>query len=275
MEVHFLTIFPEFFECAKSFGLFRIAIEKEILAYYVHNLRAFTLDRHKSTDDTPYGGGAGMVMMVEPIVKGIASIENTYGQQLKIITSPQGMKFNESLAKYLATFDKILFIPTHYEGFDERVIDYIDMEISIGDYVLSGGEIPSLVILDAILRFMPGLLHNESSLSEESFENNLLEYPQYTRPKEFEGEKVPEVLQEGNHKLIERFRKKESLKRTLLKRSDLLLEHQFTEEEKDMFRALLEQERVESKYREFSFYLKKKKFFKSACLGFDESILAF
>lgn len=241
MEVHFLTIFPEFFECAKSFGLFRIAIEKEILAYYVHNLRAFTLDRHKSTDDTPYGGGAGMVMMVEPIVKGIASIENTYGQQLKIITSPQGMKFNESLAKYLATFDKILFIPTHYEGFDERVIDHIDMEISIGDYVLSGGEIPSLVILDAILRFMPGLLHNEFSLSEESFENNLLEYPQYTRPKEFEGEKVPEVLQEGNHKLIERFRKKESLKRTLLKRSDLLLEHQFTEEEKELLKEIEEE----------------------------------
>ena len=241
MEVHFLTIFPEFFECAKTFGLFRIAIEKNILNYCVHNLREFTVDRHKSTDDTPYGGGAGMVMMVEPIVKGISSIENIYGKQLKIITSPQGMKFNEPLAKYLSTFDKILFIPTHYEGVDERVMDYIDMEISIGDYVLSGGELPSLVILDAILRFMPGLLHNEESLSEESFENNLLEYPQYTRPKEFEGEKVPEVLQEGNHKLIERFRKKESLKRTLLKRSDLLLEHQFTDEEKELLKEIEEE----------------------------------
>lgn len=238
MEVHFLTIFPEFFECAKSFGIFRIAIEKNILNYCVHNLREFTVDRHKSTDDTPYGGGAGMVMMVEPIVKGISSIENIYGKQLKIITSPQGMKFNEPLAKYLSTFDKILFIPTHYEGVDERVMDYIDMEISIGDYILSGGELPSLVILDAILRFMPGLLHNEESLSEESFEHNLLEYPQYTRPKKFEGEKVPEVLQDGNHKLIERFRKKEALKRTLLKRSDLLLEHQFSEEEKELLKEI-------------------------------------
>ncbi len=241
MEVHFLTIFPEFFECAKSFGIFRIAIEKNILNYCVHNLREFTVDRHKSTDDTPYGGGAGMVMMVEPIVKGISSIENIYGKQLKIITSPQGMKFNEPLAKYLSTFDKILFIPTHYEGVDERVMEYIDMEISIGDYVLSGGEIPSLVILDAILRFMPGLLHNEESLSEESFEHNLLEYPQYTRPKKFEGEKVPEVLQEGNHKLIERFRKKEALKRTLLKRRDLLLEHQFSEEEKELLKEIEEE----------------------------------
>jgi tRNA (guanine37-N1)-methyltransferase len=241
MEVHFLTIFPEFFECAKTFGLFRIAIEKNILNYFVHNLREFTVDRHKSTDDTPYGGGAGMVMMVEPIVKGISSIENIYGKQLKIITSPQGMKFNEPLAKYLATFDKILFIPTHYEGVDERVMDYIDVEISIGDYVLSGGELPSLAILDAILRFMPGLLHNKESLSEESFENNLLEYPQYTRPKEFEGENVPEVLQEGNHKLIERFRKKEALKRTLLKRSDLLLEHQFSDEEKELLKEIEEE----------------------------------
>jgi tRNA (guanine37-N1)-methyltransferase len=241
MEVHFLTIFPEFFECAKSFGIFRIAIEKNILNYCVHNLREFTVDRHKSTDDTPYGGGAGMVMMVEPIVKGISSIENIYGKQLKIITSPQGMKFNEPLAKYLSTFDKILFIPTHYEGVDERVMDYIDMEISIGDYILSGGELPSLVILDAILRFMPGLLHNEESLSEESFEHNLLEYPQYTRPKEFEGEKVPEVLQDGNHKLIERFRKKEALKRTLLKRRDLLLEHQFNDEEKELLKEIEEE----------------------------------
>ncbi|BAL80733.1 tRNA (guanosine(37)-N1)-methyltransferase TrmD [Caldisericum exile] len=231
MEVHFLTIFPDFFECAKAFGLFKVAIDRSILSYYVHNLRDFTKDKHKTTDDTPYGGGAGMVMLVEPIVKGIESIEGTYGKQFKILTSPQGIKLDENLAKEISQKEKLLFIPTHYEGVDERVMDYIDIEISIGDYVLSGGEIASLVILDAALRLVEGLLHNKESLSEETFENNLLEYPQYTRPYDFRGETVPDVLRSGNHREIEKFRKKESLRRTLLKRPDLLLKHNFTDEE--------------------------------------------
>jgi len=232
MEVHILTIFPDFFNCVKDFGIFRLGADRSILQYHVHNLRDFTKDKHKTTDDTPYGGGAGMVMMVEPIVKGIETIESQFGKQLKIITSPQGIVFNESVAKYLSTFDKLLFIPTHYEGVDERVMDYVDMEISIGDYILSGGEIPTLVILDSVLRLVPGLLNNLDSLKEETFENNLLEYPQYTRPYDFRGEKVPDVLRSGNHKEIEYFRKKESLKRTLLKRPELLLTHNFTEDEK-------------------------------------------
>lgn len=238
MEVHFLTIFPEFFECAKDFGLFKVAREKLVLSYYVHNLRDFTKDKHKSTDDTPYGGGAGMVMLVEPIVKGIEFVEENYGKQFKILTSPQGVKFSEDLAKEISTKEKLLFIPTHYEGVDERVMNYIDMEISIGDYILSGGEIASLVILDASLRLVEGLLHNKESLSEESFENYLLEYPQYTRPYDFRGETVPDVLRSGNHKEIEKFRKMESLRRTLLKRPDLLLKRAFSEEEKELLKEI-------------------------------------
>ena len=238
MEVHFLTIFPEFFECAKEFGLFRIAIVRNVLSYYVHNLRDFTKDKHKTTDDAPYGGGAGMVMLVEPIVKGIEYIEENYGKQFKILTSPQGIKLDQTLAKELSSKEKILFIPTHYEGVDERIMNFVDMEVSIGDYVLSGGEIASLVILDAALRLVEGLLHNKESLSEETFESNLLEYPQYTRPFDFRGESVPEVLRSGNHKEIERFRKKESLKRTLLKRPDLLLKHEFTKEEKELLKEI-------------------------------------
>ncbi|MCI4462716.1 MAG: tRNA (guanosine(37)-N1)-methyltransferase TrmD [Caldisericum sp.] len=238
MEAHFLTIFPEFFECARSFGLFRVGIERNILYYYVHNLRDFTKDKHKTTDDTPYGGGAGMVMLVEPIVKGVEYIEENYGKQFKILTSPQGIKLDQTLAKELSSKEKILFIPTHYEGVDERVMNFVDMEVSIGDYVLSGGEIASLVILDAALRLVEGLLHNKESLSEETFESNLLEYPQYTRPFDFRGESVPEVLRSGNHKEIERFRKKESLKRTLLKRPDLLLKHEFTKEEKELLKEI-------------------------------------
>lgn len=238
MEVHFLTIFPDFFECAKDFGLFRIAIERNLISYYVHNLRDFTKDKHKTTDDTPYGGGAGMVMLVEPIVKGIEFIEEKYGKQFKILTSPQGVRLDQSLAKDLSLKEKILFIPTHYEGVDERIMSYIDLEVSIGDYVLSGGEIASLVILDASIRLIKGLLHNEESLSEETFENNLLEYPHYTRPSDFRGEKVPDVLRSGNHKEIEKFRKKESLRRTLLKRPDLLLKHAFTDEEKELLREI-------------------------------------
>lgn len=238
MEVHFLTVFPDFFECAKDFGLFRIAIERNLISYYVHNLRDFTKDKHKTTDDTPYGGGAGMVMLVEPIVKGIEFIEEKYGKQFKILTSPQGVRLDQSLAKDLSLKEKILFIPTHYEGVDERIMSYIDLEVSIGDYVLSGGEIASLVILDASIRLIKGLLHNEESLSEETFENNLLEYPHYTRPSDFRGEKVPDVLRSGNHKEIEKFRKKESLRRTLLKRPDLLLKHAFTDEEKELLREI-------------------------------------
>jgi len=241
MEVHFLTIFPEFFECAKEFGLFRIAIVRNVLSYYVHNLRDFTKDKHKTTDDAPYGGGAGMVMLVEPIVKGIEYIEENYGKQFKILTSPQGVKLDQSLAKELSLKEKILFIPTHYEGVDERVMSYVDMEISIGDYILSGGEIASLVILDTALRLVEGLLHNKASLSEETFESKLLEYPQYTRPFDFRGESVPEVLRSGNHKEIERFRKKESLRRTLLKRPDLLIKHDFTKEEKELLKEIAEE----------------------------------
>lgn len=241
MEVHILTIFPNLFECIKDFGIFRLSLERSQLQFYIHNLRDFTKDKHKTTDDTPYGGGAGMVMMVEPVVKGIESIENQFGKQFKILTSPQGVKFNESLAKYLLLKDKVLFIPTHYEGIDDRVMDYIDLEISIGDYVLSGGEIPVLVMLDAILRLKPNILNNAESLKEETFENNLLEYPHFTRPAEFRGVSVPEVLTSGNHKAIERFRKKESLKRTLLKRPDLIFQHEFTEEEKEMLKEIMDE----------------------------------
>lgn len=239
MDAHIITIFPEFFEKVMDFGIFKIATSKEKLNFYIHNLRDFTKDKHKTTDDRPYGGGAGMVMLLEPVVKSFSYIEKTYGETYKILISPQGEKFNQEIAHFLATKSSLTFLPAHYEGIDERVMPYVDMELSIGDYVLSGGELPSLVVLDAVTRLLPGVLGNEESANEESFSNGLLEYPHFTRPSKFDEEEVPEVLLSGNHEKIRKWRLKESLKRTLLKRPDLLMKRQFTEEEKKILNEIL------------------------------------
>ncbi len=229
------------FLCVKKEGIIKIAEERKSLQFYVHNLRDFTKDRHRTTDDTPYGGGAGMVMLAEPILKGIKEIESKHGSSYKILLTPQGERFNQKTAHFLSQKESLLFVPAHYEGVDERITNKIDMELSVGDFILSGGEFATLLIIDAIVRLLPGVLGNKESLNEESFENDLLEYPQYTRPGEINGEKVPEVLLSGHHEKIRRWRLKESIKRTLVKRPDLIAKHRFTEEEKQLLKEVLEE----------------------------------
>ena len=201
MKIDIITIFPnQILEYIKE-GIFRISKEKNLVDIHVHNLRDWTDDVHRSVDDKPFGGGAGMVMKIEPIYKAIQKLKK---ENTKVIYfSPRGKVLNQ---KYLENFDKsksshYIIICGHYEGIDQRIIDnYVDIELSIGDYVLSGGELPTLVFLDGVIRLIDGVLGNESSSKDESFSNSLLEYPQYTRPEEFMGMKVPEVLLSGHHK---------------------------------------------------------------------------
>ena len=237
MDIHIVTIFPEIFSQLTDFGIFRIGKEKGLINIFVHNLRDFTSDKHKTTDDRPYGGGAGMVMLVEPVSKAIENLKN-YGEIYKVLITPQGEKFNTEIAQFLSMKHSILLFPAHYEGIDERAVNLFNMELSVGDFVISGGEIPALLVMDAVARLVPGVLGNEESLKEESFANNLLEYSHYTRPEELKGEEVPEVLRSGNHEKIRLWRLKESLKRTLLKRPDLILKKDFTKEEKKLLKEV-------------------------------------
>ena len=200
----------------------------------MHNLRKWTYDRHKTADDKPYGGGSGMVMKIEPIYEALKSLlgenkikklrtkKNSKTKTKIVLLTPAGKKFTQRLAKEFSRLKQLVLICGHYEGVDERVTKVVTDEISIGDYVMTGGEIPAMVVLDAVTRLIPGVLGDKASLKCESFENNLLEYPQYTRPREFEGMKVPEILLSGNHSAISKWRKKESIKKTKKIRSDLL-----------------------------------------------------
>jgi len=241
MNAHIITIFPEVFEAFKDFGIFRIASEKSLFSLYIHNLRDFTKDRHKTTDDRPYGGGAGMVMLAEPISKAFSYIDKNFVKTFKVLITPQGETFNQKLAQFLSLKDSIAFLPAHYEGVDERISGLVDMELSVGDYVLSGGELPCLIVLDALLRLVPGVLGNITSASEESFSKNLLEYPHYTRPREFVNESIADVLISGNHEDVRKWRLKESLKRTLIKRPDLIKSRSFTEEEKKLLKEIFDE----------------------------------
>jgi tRNA (guanine37-N1)-methyltransferase len=238
VDIHIVTIFPEVFSQLTNFGIFRVAREKGAVNIFIHNLRDYTTDKHKSTDDRPYGGGAGMVMLVKPVSEAIESLKASAGEMYKVLITPQGEKFDSKIAEFLSGKQSILLFPAHYEGLDERASSLFDMELSVGDFVVSGGEIPALLIMDAVVRLIPGVLGNEESLSEESFANNLLEYPHYTRPEEFKGEEVPEVLRSGNHEKIRLWRLKESLRRTLLKRPDLVFKKDFTKEEKKLLKEI-------------------------------------
>jgi tRNA (guanine37-N1)-methyltransferase len=241
MNIHILTIFPEFFKCAEKEGIIKIAEERNALTLFIHNLRDFTTDKHRTTDDTPYGGGAGMVMLAAPLFKGIQNIDSRFGKTYKILFTPQGEKFTQEVAHFLSEKKQLLFIPAHYEGMDERVSELVDMELSLGDFILSGGEVAALAVMDAVARLLPNVLGNKESLSEESFESQLLEYPQYTRPREIGGEKVPDVLISGHHENIRKWRLRESIKRTLVKRPDLILKHNFTEEERAVLKEVLQE----------------------------------
>lgn len=223
MVFDILTIFPEIFKSPLSESLIKKALDKRLIQIRVWNLRDFTEDKHHMTDDYPYGGGAGMVMKPEPIFRAIEEIKAKNPEAQTILLTPQGERFHQGLGKVLSEHKHWVLICGRYEGLDERVrLGTVDREISIGDYILNGGEIPALVFIEVISRYIPGFLGCEQSVEEESFADGLLEYPQYTRPSVFRGMAVPEVLLSGNHAEIERWRRRESLKRTYLKRPDLL-----------------------------------------------------
>ncbi|MBN2372265.1 tRNA (guanosine(37)-N1)-methyltransferase TrmD [bacterium] len=223
MRFDILTIFPEMFAPFLCYGMIKRARDKGLLTVYVHDLRVFTTDSHRSVDDVPYGGGPGMVMKIEPIHRAVTAICPEGRNKKRILLSPDGRKLNTELARCLASDDSLLLICGRYEGVDERVsLHLVDDEISIGDYILSGGEVPAMVLMEAIVRFIPGALGNRESLAEESFTGKWLEYPQYTRPAEFEGKKVPEVLLSGNHQEIKEWRHRQSLIRTAKRRPDLI-----------------------------------------------------
>lgn len=219
MRIDILTLFPEAFSPLKTSILAR-ATESGILEINIVNIRDFSKDKHKKCDDYPFGGGAGMLMSVQPLFDAINSVLT---KDAKIIfPSPIGKTFNTNKAKELSTFQHLIFVCGHYEGVDERIFQLFDIEqISIGDYILTGGELPAMVIIDSLARFVDGVISKES-LESESFSNGLLEYPQYTRPQEFMGLKVPEVLVSGNHQEVEKWRKEQSIKRTKQLRNDLL-----------------------------------------------------
>ena len=219
MKFDFLTLFPEMFECLEQSIIGR-AKEKELIDINLINIRDFSKDKHKKVDDTPYGGGAGMIMMPDVVYDAYKSIKSADAKV--IYMSPQGKKLDQKKVESLSQENHLIILCGHYEGIDQRVLDKIvDEEISIGDYVLTGGEIPAMVLIDSVARYVKGVL-KESSIKEESFSNGLLEYPQYTRPEIFEGQKVPEVLLSGNHQNIDKWRKEKALERTKIKRPDLL-----------------------------------------------------
>lgn len=237
MKINIVTLFPELFNGFKEHSIIKRAIERELVNLNIVNLRDYAEGKHKQCDDIPFGGGAGMVMKPEPLFKALNSLDG-----LKIYTSPQGRTFNQELACKLATEKEITIVAGHYEGIDERVIESkIDMEISLGDFVLTGGEIPAMTIADAIIRLIPDVIKKES-YENDSFFNGLLDYPHYTRPAEYEGLKVPDVLLSGHHKNIDEWRLKESLKRTYKRRPELLKNREFSKLESKLFKEIKEEE---------------------------------
>ncbi|MFO7151688.1 MAG: tRNA (guanosine(37)-N1)-methyltransferase TrmD [Bacillota bacterium] len=237
---HILTLFPEFFTGPLEISILKRAREKGLIGIELLNIRDFSRDKHKKVDDYPYGGGAGMVMKPEPIFEAVefaASAVQTEKRRI-ILLSPQGRLFDQNMAKELSQEEHIILICGHYEGVDERVKTIITDEVSIGDFVLTGGEIPALAIVDATSRLIPGVLGSYDSVKEESFSNGLLEYPHYTRPEVYRGLRVPEVLLSGNHREIEKFRRKEALRRTLEKRPDLFKRLELTDEDKKLLEEM-------------------------------------
>ena len=221
MKFDVLTLFPEIIQNYCSYSIMKRAKEADIISVNTVNPRDYTLDKHKKVDDTPYGGGAGMVLMAQPYVDAYESIEKL-SNSITIMLSPQGEPLKDSLVNDLSKYDQIVILCGHYEGFDERIRDIINpMEISLGDFVLTGGELPALCLIDAVSRKIEGTLGKIESADEDSFSNGLLEYPHYTKPREYRGLRVPEVLLNGNHKDINEFRLNQSIERTKLRRPDL------------------------------------------------------
>ncbi len=234
-----LSVFPEMFHSALGSSLIKKSIDKGLIEVNLHNIRDYTRDRHRTTDDAPYGGGGGMVMKVEPVANALKAIVPAGGETLVVLLSPQGETFKQKTVEELSLCSRIVLICGHYEGMDERIREHlIDREISIGDYVLSGGELPAMIVVDAVSRLVPGFVGNSESVLYDSFSTGLLEGPHYTRPREYENWKVPEVLLSGHQKKIDEWRRRESLKRTLQRRPDMLRQTDLTEEDKRMLEEL-------------------------------------
>ena len=226
MHIDIITIFPEMFEPVLNESIIKRAQQKKKATIRVHDLRDYTRDKHRKVDDRPFGGGSGMVLAPEPIFRAVEHIKGTrhkvQGARV-ILLCPQGKTLTQRTAKKILRYKRLILICGHYEGVDERVRSYlVDEEISIGDYVLTGGELPAMVLVDAVVRLIPGVLGDKNSLNFESFEGNLLEYPQYTRPADFRGHRVPAILLSGDHKKIALWRQKEALTKTRRKRPDLI-----------------------------------------------------
>ncbi|HEY8369272.1 MAG TPA: tRNA (guanosine(37)-N1)-methyltransferase TrmD [Thermodesulfobacteriota bacterium] len=237
MRIDVLTLFPEMFRGPLDHSIVGLARERGLVDLRVHNLRDWATDRHRVTDDTPYGGGAGMVMKVEPVVAAIEALKGE-GPARTLLMSPAGVRFEQADARRLAREPRLVLICGRYEGIDARVRRFVDEEISIGDYVLTGGELPAMVVIDAVVRLLPGALGAPASAVEESFAGGLLEYPQYTRPREFRGLSVPEVLLSGHHAEIARWRRREALRLTAERRPDLLARAELSDEDRAFLAAL-------------------------------------
>ncbi len=248
MRCEVITVFPGIFESYFSVKIFERAIQKGIIDIRIHNLRDHTTDRHRTVDDYPYGGGPGMVLKPEPLFKAVRSVKADGLDTCTVMMSPQGERFDQEMAMSLSREKRrLLFICGRYEAIDERVRDaLVDREISIGDYVLTGGELPALVIIDAIVRLVPEALGDEHSVVEESFSWGILDYPHYTRPPEYEGRMVPEVLLSGNHGEVARWRRKEALRRTQKRRPDLLEKVALTAEDHTLLLEIKEERQDES-----------------------------
>ncbi|MCK4905069.1 tRNA (guanosine(37)-N1)-methyltransferase TrmD [bacterium] len=243
MDIHILTLFPNTFRGVFEESIIKRAQEKGLVKIFLHDLRQFGLGKHKVTDDAPYGGGAGMIMQIEPIYAAIKKIKkNNRKKKIKnrtILLTPQGEVLNEKKSKKLAKESSLVLICGHYKGLDERIrLNLIDEEISVGDYVLSGGEIAAMTVVDTVVRLIPKVVGNKESIKLDSFYQNILEGPLYTRPAEFEGMKVPDILLSGNHEEISKWRRKEALRRTYLKRPELLDVIKLNKEDKQMLKEI-------------------------------------
>ena len=237
MKITILTLFKEMYEGFLNTSIIKRIINKGLVEVKIVDIRDYSLDKARHVDDTPYGGGAGMLMKVDVVHRAI--MDNTSSDSYVLLTSPKAKPFTEEDAKRLSLKDDLVIVCGHYEGIDKRIEKYVDENISIGDYILTGGELPSMVVMDSIMRLIDEAI-SEESLNEESFDNGLLEYPQYTRPFEYDGEEVPEVLTSGNHKNIKRYNLKMALRETLIHRPDLLKGREFSDEEIELLEELKE-----------------------------------
>ncbi|MDA3973156.1 tRNA (guanosine(37)-N1)-methyltransferase TrmD [Enterococcus thailandicus] len=230
MKIDVLTLFPKMFEGPMGESIIGKAVDKGLLDINVSNFREYSDNKHQTVDDYPYGGGAGMLLKVQPIYDNLKAIDeaNPTVKKRVILLDPAGKQFNQAMAEEFSQEEQLVFICGHYEGYDERIRTLVTDEVSLGDYVLTGGELGAMVMIDATVRLLPDVLGNQTSAQTDSYSTGLLEHPQYTRPAEFKGMKVPDVLTNGNHKLIEEWQLKESLRRTVQRRPDLLADLELT-----------------------------------------------